>query len=88
MPEEQMSMEEVARRGEEIYQSRLRPLVEAEHKDQFLVLDVASGDYEIDAQDVVVSFRLLERRPKGVLYGVRIGHQAAYKMGMRFRYRD
>ena len=76
--------EEVGRRGEEIYHQQIRPRVEAGNRGKFLVLDIKTGDYEIDAEDVVATQRLLARKPHAVLYGLRIGHPTAYRLGGRF----
>lgn len=58
--------------------------VEQDHRGKFLILDVNTGDYEIDPEDLTVSKRLLARRPDAVLFGVRIGHRAAYRLvGMK-----
>src|SRR5262245_51586445 len=40
--------QKVVNRGEAIYQNQLRSQVEAGNKGKFLVIDVNSGDYEID----------------------------------------
>jgi hypothetical protein len=40
--------EEIARRGREIYERDIRPGVERDHDGRFLVVDVTSGNYEID----------------------------------------
>lgn len=79
----EMSPEEVARRGEAIYQQKLRPRVEQQHFGEFLVMDVLSGDYEIDRDDLKASDRVLAKNPNAVLYGVRIGYPAAYRIGGR-----
>ena len=79
-----LTPDQVAESGEKIYQQQLRDKVECEHRGRFLVLDIVSGDYEIDDRDVVASGRLLERRPEGILYGVRIGHPTAYRLGKSF----
>jgi hypothetical protein len=73
--------EEVVARGEAIYQQRLRAQSEKERFGEFLVLDIESGDYEIAKEDLDASLALLARRPNGVLYGVRIGFPAAYRVG-------
>ena len=54
-------------------------------KGNFVVIDVESGDYEIDAGDAVATRRLLDRRPTAVTYGIRIGHRAAYSHVGGFR---
>jgi hypothetical protein len=79
----EMSPEEVARRGETIYQQKLRPRVEQQHFGEFLVVDVLSGNYEIDRDDLKASDRVLAKNPNAVLYGVRIGYPAAYRIGGR-----
>lgn len=72
--------EEIARRGRKVYERE----VEREHWGRFLALDVESGDYEIADDDLDASERLLERRPDALLYGLRIGEGAAYRIGARF----
>lgn len=73
--------EDVARIGQEIYNRNLRGVVEAANAGRFLVLDVLSGDYEIDDDDLAASDRALARNPRAVLYGVRIGYPVAYRLG-------
>jgi len=76
---------EIGRRGQALYDGTIRAQVEAENRGKFLILDVNSGDYEIDAEDLVASERLLARRPEAILFGVRIGHRAAYRLGGKKR---
>ena len=76
-------VEEVARRGEAIYQEHIKPLVDPLHFGQFLVIDVDTGDYEIGKRMIVASKKLRERRPEAITYGVRVGFSAAYRMGGR-----
>jgi hypothetical protein len=81
MPRTRYSPEEVVRRGEELYERELRPKVEAGNKGKFLILDIGTGAYEIDADDLTASDRLLARHPEAELYGLRIGHPTAYRLG-------
>ena len=79
----------IAEKGEQIYDEIIRPSINLkEEKGKFVVIDVESGDYEIDKRDAAASRRLHERRPDGVLYGIRIGYVAAYRMGGRHRLRE
>jgi hypothetical protein len=75
------SREEVASRGEALYEQEIRTKVEDQFKGQYLVLDIETGEYEIDAEDLVATKRALAKRPDAVLYGLRIGHRAAYRLG-------
>ena len=81
MPEAQYSPEEVAARGEEIYAAEIRPRVEQDCHGLYLVMDVETGDYEIDPEDIVATKRLMAKRPDAVIYGLRIGYPAAYRLG-------
>jgi hypothetical protein len=77
------SPDEVAHLGNEIYRRDLRDKVMPQHKGQFLILDIQSGDYEIDADDLTAEERLRTRRPDGILFGLRIGYTSAYSLAGR-----
>ena len=79
-----LTSQEIAVIGERLYQDKLRTLVDPKHRGQYLVLDIDSGDYEVDEEDAAASARMLRRHPDGVLYGIRIGQPAAYDLGGPF----
>jgi len=72
--------EEVAARGEALYAERIRTNVEAAHKGKFIVVDIETGDFEVDSDDLTATKRALAKRPDAVLYGLRIGFPAAYRL--------
>jgi hypothetical protein len=77
-----LSSEEIGRRGQEIYEQKLRPLVETEKNiGKVVSIDVETGDYEIDDDLIKAGDRLLARHPNAVLYGARIGYDAVYALG-------
>ena len=76
---------EIAARAEAIFREQIQPQVELVEKGSFVVIDVETGDYEIDAGDATATRRLLDRRPEAVTYGVRVGHRAAYSHVGGFR---
>jgi hypothetical protein len=80
MPRTQYSNEEIARIANEIYRRDIRPKVMPQHKGKFLILDIESGDYEIDEDDLTAEERLRARRPEGVFFGIRIGYTSAYTL--------
>jgi hypothetical protein len=82
MTESKYSAKEIVERGEEIYQQQIRKQVESEHHGEFLVLDILAGEYEIDSEDFTATRRLMARCPDAVIYGLRIGHRAAYHLGV------
>ena len=80
MSDAKYSPEEVAARGEEIYETEIRPEVEQKLHGLYLVLDIESGDYETDQEDLAATKRLMAKRPDAVIYGLRIGYPAAYRL--------
>ena len=70
---------EITTLGEAIYREQIQPRVGSVEKGKFVVIDVETGDFEVDADDATATRRLLKRRPDAVTYGVRVGHRAAYR---------
>ena len=82
--------EEIAKRGKEIYDQKIRAKVAtARNKGKLLVLDVESGDYEISKEkfndDLETDERLRSRHPNGVFFGLRIGYRTADKIGRSWK---
>jgi len=75
------SPQEVESRGEEIYERQIRRQVESDHKGEFVVIDIETGEYELDQDDLQATKRALAKRPRAVLYGVRVGFPTAYTLG-------
>ncbi len=73
MPHPRFTNEEIARRGEEIYASRLRGQLEKEYKGQAVIIDIESGEYEIRPDSLAANKRALAKRPGAALYGIRVG---------------
>ena len=76
---------EITALGESIYNEQIQDRIGPVEKGTFVVIDVETGDYEIDARDASATRRLLKRRPNAVTYGVRVGHRAAYSHVGGFR---
>lgn len=81
MPYAKYLPEEVESRGEEIYDQQICEKVEAGNKGKFVVIDIETGEYEVDEDDLQATKRALAKRPEAVLYGVRIGYPTAYNLG-------
>jgi hypothetical protein len=62
MPRLQDTGEEIARRGKKLYERTIRAQVEPEHKGKLLVLNLETGEYEMDADDTR-DYQDLWRRP-------------------------
>jgi hypothetical protein len=77
------SKEEFARRGDEIYESQVRPQVEAGNYGKIVAIDIETGAFEVADELLVASKRLLTRSPDAQTWFVRIGHPAVDHFGAR-----
>lgn len=83
MPQMTMSREEFVRRGEDYYDRFLRDELEPEHKGKFVALDIETGEYEMDADEMAAIDRARARMPGKVFYILRVGYPAAHRLGAR-----
>jgi hypothetical protein len=83
MPHSRYTDDEIVRRGEELYDQQIRPQVEPGNKGKFLVLDIETGEYEIDADSRAAFDRADAKRPDPPLYILRIGFPTAVRIGGR-----
>lgn len=75
------SKEEFARRGTEIYEQRIRPLVEHGNRDRFVLIDIDTADYQVADDPLEASKPLIARHPDAQLWCVRIGHRVVERFG-------
>ena len=76
------SREEVALRGKALYEQSIRREVEnAGNIGRMVIIDVETGDYEVDEMGITSAERLHAKRPNARLYGIRIGYNAAEALG-------
>lgn len=75
--EPRYSKEDFARRGDMIYEHELRPILEKANEGKFVAIDIETGAYEVDADEVTASDRLLARVPTAQIWLRRIGSRYA-----------
>jgi hypothetical protein len=73
--------DEIVERGQALYDQQIRKKVEPQHNGKFLVLDVDTGDYEIDADSYAAYERAAARHPDAPFYLLRVGFPAAVTLG-------
>jgi hypothetical protein len=71
------SKEEFARRGDEIYERDIRQIVEKGNEGNYVAIDIESGAYEMDADEIAASDRLLARKPHAQIWLIQIGASTA-----------
>ncbi|MEY2858760.1 MAG: hypothetical protein RLZZ74_3073 [Cyanobacteriota bacterium] len=77
------SKEEIARRGEELYESGIRQQVEAGNGEKIVAIDIETGAFEVDDNVVPATNHLFERYPDAQPWVIRIGHRAVDHFGAR-----
>ena len=84
MPHPRYPSEEIARRGQAIYDSQIKEDAEQQYTGQILVIDIETGHYEADTNHLAAADRVLAKNPGAALYAVRVGAPALARIGGRF----
>jgi hypothetical protein len=75
--------EEFARRGDEIYETKVLPHLKPEHEGKFAAIDIESGKYAIDANELKACDKLRKDIPDAQIWMVRVGYRAVHRFGGR-----
>jgi hypothetical protein len=75
------SLEEFGRRAGIVYESSVRPHLSPADQGKFIAVDVATGSYEVDIDELVAEDRLLGRVPGAAVWLARIGSRYAHCLG-------
>jgi hypothetical protein len=74
---------EVARRGNDIFQRLVKPLLRPEDKGRLVAIDIATGAFEVADTMHAACRQLRERSPDARVWGVRAGYLAVHSFGGR-----
>lgn len=77
-----LSAEEIGRRGKSLYETRIRPLVEAGNHGKYLYINIETGEYELDGDRIAASRRAMKRFQGVPLYGLRVGYPSMGSIGI------
>lgn len=77
------SKEDFAQRGDLIYQTQIRPQVEANNHGKIVAIDIETGDFEVANSTILAVDKLYERKPDAQPWVVRIGHRAVFRFSSR-----
>ena len=73
-----LTPEEIGARGEAIYSSQLRAILEPDHHGEFVAIDVETGDCAVAGEAHEASDQLRSRRPAASILVERIGYPAVF----------
>ena len=74
---------EAATKGPLIFSESIKDTLDDADFGKVVVIDIDSGDYEIDYDDAAALFRLLERRPDAYTWAERVGFSAMHFIGSK-----
>jgi hypothetical protein len=83
MPMSNYTADEIVQRGQALYEQTIRPTVdEAQHGGKLLVINVETGEYELDADEIAAAKRAKARFGRNAaLFTMRLGAPTAYRLG-------
>jgi hypothetical protein len=76
--------QEIADRGDAIYENDVRRQLAADDEGKFAAIDIETGAYEIDVNDLAACDRLRARVPDAQIWGIRIGSRHVHRFGGRW----
>jgi hypothetical protein len=82
------SKEEFAKRGDAMYEKDIRPQLKPEDNGKFAAIDIESGAYEVDRDELKAGKKLRARIPEAQIWTVRVGHRFVHRIARRQRRRS
>ena len=77
------SKDAFAKRGDEIYETQVRPQVETGNYGKIVAIDIETGAFEVADEILTATGNLFQRIPNAQHWIVRIGYRAVHRFGAR-----
>jgi hypothetical protein len=77
------SKEEFARRGDDLYENEVRPQLKDDDDGKFVAIDIETGQFAIDADELKACHKLRKRIPDAQIWMVRVGYRFVHRFGGR-----
>jgi len=74
------SDDEVVRLGQALYEERIRSKLSTDDRGKFLAVDIETGDYALDKDELQALKRAQARNREAVLYLLRVGSSTTYHL--------
>jgi hypothetical protein len=74
------SLDEIVRRGKDLFATMIEPTLRPNERGRFVAVDVRTGEFETDDDDMTAAHNLRRRCPKAEIWLGRVGEAAAYQL--------
>jgi len=81
--ERRYSKDEFAQRGDAIHEREIRGNLKPEDRGKFVAIDIDSGEFDVDADELTACDRLRARLPDAQIWLVRVGSRHVHRFGGR-----
>jgi hypothetical protein len=71
---------EIVRRGNEIFEKKIKSRLKGRDAQDFVVIDIETEDYEVDADNLTACQRLRGRVPDAQIYARRVGSHILHRL--------
>jgi hypothetical protein len=82
---ETQNLDELILSAEQLYEMRLRPLLEETHPDDFVAIEPVSGDFYLGKTLSEALGAAHDAHPDRLSHAMRVGHQTALHFGVSLR---
>ena len=81
MAEPRYSIDEIGRRGDEIYDRNIRAEVESKHDGKIVAIDVDTGFHALGETHLAAAEPLFAKNPEAEIWFIRVGRRAVTRIG-------
>jgi hypothetical protein len=81
MTNESLTPEQVAVKGERIYQEKLKTVLEPSEIGKFVAIEVESGDYFVGESIIDAIQQARAKYPDKLVHTIKVGYEGVFKMG-------
>jgi hypothetical protein len=76
-----LTPKQVAQKGEQIYQEKLKPILEPKENGKFVTIEVNSGEYFLGDSLLEALQQARQKYPDRLFHTIKVGAEGVFKMG-------
>lgn len=76
-----LTPDQVAAKGEEIYQEKLKTMLEPSNNGKFVAIEVVSGEHFVGSTILEAVALARKKYPNRLLHTIKVGYEGVYKLG-------